>query len=113
MDREMVVNLIRNRVVECPKGKSRLWVVRCFEITVRSVDVVEVDEYEACEVGDEAPSDNGRNADPKSRAGMHHAGRSVIYLKEKRVVEEAVKKRRIQAAKIQPARKSPPVPVTV
>lgn len=100
MDRQMVVNLITNKVVECPKGKSRFWVTRCFEITVRSREVVEVDEYEACDVRDAVAVGNGCSADPKSHAGMHHTGRSVIYLKQKRVVEEAVKK-------------SPPVPVTV
>ncbi len=103
MDRQMVVNLIRNRMVECPKGKSRLWVTRCFEITVHSGEVVEVDEYEACEVcegGNGIKACNGPHADFRSLAGMFHVGRSVIYLREKRVVEEAVKK-------------SPPVSITV
>ncbi len=101
MDRQMVVNLIRNRTVECSKGTSRLWLVRRFEITARAGGVVAVDEYEACDVSDAAP------------AGMQHVGRSVVYLKENRVVEEAVKRERNRAPKIQPARKSPPACVTV
>lgn len=116
MDRQMMVNLIRNRVVENPKGKTRFWLVRCFEITVRPDRVVEVDEYEAyevCEGKNGIEACNGPRADFKSLAGMFHVGRSVISLSDGRVVEEAVKKGRIQAAKVPLVRKSPPAPVTV
>lgn len=101
MDRQMVVNLIKNRTVECPKGTSRLWLVRRFEITARAGGVVAVDEYEACDVAEDAP------------AGMQHVGRSVIYLKENRVVEEAVERELNQAAKARPARRPAPDAITV
>lgn len=116
MDRQMVVNLIRNRMVECPKGRTRVWVTRCFEITVRPGRMVEVDEYEACEVCEGksgVQACNGPRADFKSLDGVFHVGRSVISLNDGRVVEETVKKERGRPAKIQLARKSPPAPVTV
>ncbi len=101
MDRQTVVNLIRNEMVECPRGKSRLWAVRCFEITAQSEEaVVEVDEYEAyevCEDKDGARVGDGRNPCFGSLTRMCHVGRSVIYLEEKRVVEEPAGKGRLEA----------------
>lgn len=86
MDRQMVVNLIRNEVVECPRGKSRLWVVRCFEITARPDEpVVEVDEYEAYEVYEEDDEAHDACCRPSR---MFHVGRSVIHVEQKRVIEE-------------------------
>lgn len=108
MDRQMVVNLIRNEVVECPKGKSRLWAFRCFEITARPDEaVVEVDEYEAyevCEGEEEGRDGNGRCPGPGSPARMYHVGRSVILLEEKRVVEELAAKGWLEASALQVAR---------
>lgn len=118
MDRQMMVNLIRNRVVENPRGKTRFWLVRCFEITVRADRVVEVDEYEAyevCEGKNGIEACNGPRADYRSLAGMFHVGRSVIHLNDGRVVEEPSGRGLISvngdgtAAK----RKSRPAPVTV
>ncbi|MCM8811947.1 MAG: hypothetical protein NC910_02730 [Candidatus Omnitrophica bacterium] len=118
MDRQMMVNLIRNEVVENPKGKTRFWLVRCFEITVRPDRVVELDEYEAYEVcegknGIEACSDPC--ADLRSLAGMFHVGRSVIHLNDGRVIEEPSGRGLISANGSRPEVKqqSRPAPVTV
>lgn len=78
MDRKLVVHLIRNRLVECAQGKSRLWAVRCFEITAEAGLPVQVDEYEAFHEG--AKPEDG------TLAGMFHVGCSRIFA-DGRVVE--------------------------
>ncbi len=88
MDRKMVVDLIRNKMVQCPMGRQRIWLTRCFEITVRSDQVAEVDEYETYGNGNGAEVRNGKSGGAKNRAGMLHVGRSIVSLKDGRVIEE-------------------------
>lgn len=102
MDRQMVVNLIRNEVVECPQGKSKLWVVRCFEITAHpGKPAVTVDEYEVCEVCEDGDGERDGCCSP---ARMYHVGRSVIHLEDKRVVEEPVRRGWVEVGSIPVAR---------
>ena len=78
MDRKKLIELFRNGM-HYPLGKHRFWISRCFEIQVLPDSVVELDEFE------------GFSADGPLREGpgkMFHVGRSVIHLKENRVVEQ-------------------------
>lgn len=88
MDRQMLVELFRDGM-RYPAGRHELWVSRCFEITVRPNRVVQLDEYEgfATDTGD-APK-RGRRPRSKESGKMFHVGRSVLHLKEGRVVEES------------------------
>jgi len=87
MDRTKLIELFRNGM-QYPPGKHRFWISRCFEITVREDDVVELDEYEgfSSEGGQSAHDGTGRpGAKPK---GMFHVGRSVVRLSDGLVEEE-------------------------
>lgn len=76
MDRKKLIDLFRNGM-EYPQGKHQFWVARCFEITVRADRVVELDEYESF-------SHHGKPGSSE----MFHVGRSVLHLKEGKIVEE-------------------------
>lgn len=87
MDRKRLIELFR-KGMEYPPGRHRFWISRCFEITVRADDVVELDEYEgfASEQGEDAghraPAQAGNPGE------MFHVGRSVLRLKDGEIEEE-------------------------
>lgn len=87
MDRKKLVELFQEGM-EYPPGKHKLWISRCFEITVRPDQVVEFDEYE----GFASQSENGRSAHRRRRqerrGNMFHVGRSILQLGNGEVVEE-------------------------
>lgn len=81
MDRRRLVTLFQ-KGLQYPSGKHRFWISRCFEITVRSDEVVELDEYEGFS------SETGERKKKEPSSEMFHVGRSVLYLKDGTVVEE-------------------------
>lgn len=78
MNRDKLIELFK-RGMRYPSGTHWLWVWRCFQITVRSGGVVELDEYE------NFSTDGVLRV---SRAQMFHVGRSVLHLKNGQVFEE-------------------------
>ncbi len=87
MDRKSLIELFR-KGMQYPAGKRRFWIARCFEITVRPDSVVEMDEYEGFSSDhDGVPEGEAQPAGTGSR-GMFHVGRSVLHLKDGRVVDE-------------------------
>lgn len=87
MDRRLLVELFQDGM-QYPPGKHRFWVSRCFEITVRRGQVVELDEYEGFSADRHADRPIRRPAKNRRRQEMFHVGRSVLRLKEGRFVEE-------------------------
>ena len=88
MDRKILIQLLRDGM-QCPPGRHRFWVSRCFEITVRpDKRVVELDEYEsfATEDGSEPARRRSRASDCKE---MFHVGKSDLHLKDGQVLEES------------------------
>lgn len=89
MDRKRLIDLFR-KGMEYPPGRHRFWISRCFEITVRADDVVELDEYESF------ASEQARNPEEALCEGpqagnpgeMFHVGRSVLRLKDGEIEEE-------------------------
>ncbi|MCM8794737.1 MAG: hypothetical protein NC819_02900 [Candidatus Omnitrophica bacterium] len=77
MDRKLLIDLFQKGMKYAP-GRHRFWISRCFEIHVRSDRVVELDEYEGF--------DSDAASLPKKK--MFHVGRSVLNLKNGRVVEK-------------------------
>ena len=86
MNRKKLIRLFQEGM-SYPAGEHHLWVSRCFEITVRSDEVVVLNEYERFDArpGKTAPTKKVSNS--KDREGMFHVGRSIIH-KDGRVVEE-------------------------
>ena len=86
MDRNVLIKLLQQGM-RYPTGTHRIWVSRCFELTVRADQVVELDEYE----GYEEERATAAPQRPRGRATppppMCHVGRSVIHLKPPRVIE--------------------------
>lgn len=87
MDRKLLVELFQDGM-EYPPGKHRFWISRCFEITVRQNRVVELDEYEGFSADRKANRSIRRRAKNRRQEEMFHVGRSVLHLKDGRVVEE-------------------------
>lgn len=87
MDRKLVVKLLQNEV-KYPLGKHRVWICRCFEITVRSDQVVEVDEYESFTAEDGVSRKQSPQL-PRKTGDIYHVGRSTLHLKKKQVMEES------------------------
>lgn len=87
MDRKSLIELFRNGM-QYPTGKRRFWIARCFEITVRSDSVVEMDEYEGFSSDPEGISDGDSPSLSVGSNDMFHVGRSILHLKEGRVVDE-------------------------
>ena len=99
MDRKLLVDLLKDGM-RYPVGKHRVWISRCFEVTVRSDRVVELDEYEG--YTEETHADSNRLAGsnrqagskrrtgvkPKEPADLFHVGKSVIHPKQGTVIEE-------------------------
>ena len=91
MDRTLVLELLKNKVIQYPKGKHRIWVSRCFEINVRPRRLVEVDEYEGyVEEKDGSGPKHHRNGKGREKElkKMFHVGRSIVSLKEGTVTQE-------------------------
>ena len=88
MDRKLLIELFQDGM-EYPPGRHRFWISRCFEITVRPDKVVELDEYEGFSA-DRNASQATRRRRPRSRRReeMFHVGRSILHLKDGRVLEE-------------------------
>ena len=91
MDRKRLIDLFR-RGMQYPPGKRSFWVSRCFEIVVREDSVVEMDEYEgfSTEDGTDGESSGEVSSSKKgsSKSGMFHVGRSILDLKDGKVVEQ-------------------------
>lgn len=87
MDRKSLIELFRNGM-QYPAGKRRFWIARCFEITIRPDSVVEMDEYEGFSSDHEGISDGDCPSLSIGSKEMFHVGRSVLHLKEGRVVDE-------------------------
>ena len=89
MDRKVLIELLKEGM-EIPSGKHRLWISRCFEITVRPNRVVELNEYESfsSEKGD-GPLQKAPQEPARSDREMFHVGRSILHLEEGKVVEES------------------------
>ena len=90
MDRQVLIDLLQDGM-QYPPGKHRLWISRCFEITVHPGRVVELDEYEQF-----FAEQHAKQGAPSKRSGgkrpdreMFHVGKSIIHLKEGRVVERS------------------------
>lgn len=99
MDRKKLVELFQGGM-EYPPGKHKLWISRCFEITVRPDQVVEFDEYE----GFASQSENGRAAPRRRRSqerrgNMFHVGRSILRLGDGKVEEETGEGWRVRIGK--------------
>ena len=98
MDRKKLVELFQEGM-EYPPGKHKLWISRCFEITVKPDQVVEFDEYE----GFASQSENGRAAPRRRRqerrGNMFHVGRSILRLDDGEVVEETGEGWRVRLGK--------------
>ena len=90
MDRKMLVGLFQEGI-QYSLGRHRLWISRCFEINVRPNQVVELDEYESFSAEKAVGSDRSRwvRKAPKKKQEMFHVGRSILDLKDGRVVEES------------------------
>lgn len=88
MDRKMLIGLLRKGMKYSP-GKHRLWISRCFEITVRPNRMVELDEYEGFTAEENLVSDGyPRMEDKGDCKGMFHVGKSIIHLENGQVVEK-------------------------
>ena len=91
MDREKIIELFRTGM-HYPPGKRRFWLSRCFEITVREDSVVEIDEHEGFSTEDSPGEASLREGSPprrSSKTGMFHVGRSILDLKDGKVVEQS------------------------
>ncbi len=78
MDRKHLVELFR-KGMQYPPGRHRFWFSRCFEITVHPDEVVELDEYESFSAD--------KSAAQRTDLEMFHVGRSVLHLKEGKLIE--------------------------
>lgn len=80
MDRQQLVNLFQTGM-KYPPGRHRFWYSRCFEVTVHPGKIVELDEYE------NFTTENPRKTKKRQETGMFHVGRSVLHLKQGKVIE--------------------------
>lgn len=87
MDRKKLVQLFQEGM-EYPPGKHKLWISRCFEITVRPDQVVEFDEYEGFAAQSDGCRELRRRRGHERRRNMFHVGRSVLHLGDGQVSEE-------------------------
>ena len=86
MDRKMLIGLLRGGM-SYSAGKHRLWISRCFEITVRADKVVELDEYEGFSTEENLEKANAPAAGASDCKKMFHVGKSILHLKDGQVVE--------------------------
>ncbi len=87
MDRTVVVELLRNGTMKYSVGRHQLWVSRCFEITVHTNKLIEVDEFEAYDEKNGMKFRNGTVPDGKRHDRMYHVGRSILSLKDRQVID--------------------------
>ncbi len=87
MDRKKLVDLFQ-KGMQYPEGTHRFWISRCFEITVRPDEVVQLDEYESFCAEKNSTARAGRRSSPREGKEMFHVGRSVVNLKDGQVSEE-------------------------
>ena len=87
MDRKKLIELFR-KGMQYPPGRHRFWMSRCFEITVREDDTVELDEYEGFSSEGTQGARDGATALGAKPKGMFHVGRSVVRLSDGLVEEE-------------------------
>ena len=87
MERRNLISLFQ-KGMQYPPGRHRFWISRCFEITVRPDEVVELDEYEgfSSEKGSNSRKQKGRGNG--KRKEMFHVGKSILNLKDGQVVEQ-------------------------
>lgn len=89
MDRKLLIDLLQEGM-QVPPGKHRFWVSRCFEITVRpDKRVVELDEYESFSTEKDLKPKQGRSPETSRGREMFHIGKSILHLRDGRVVEES------------------------
>ena len=88
MNRNLLIELFRDGM-RYPTGKHQLKISKVFEITVRPDEVVELDEYEGISTDGDLRPHKRRPATEGSSREMFHVGRSVIHLKDGKVVEES------------------------
>ncbi len=89
MDRKVLIGLLQDGM-QYPPGKHRLWISRCFEITVRSDKVVELDEYEGFSAEKSLASPKRvRLAEGGKQSEMFHVGRSILDLRDGKVTEQS------------------------
>lgn len=86
MNRKLLIKLLQDGL-HYTQGRHRVWVSKCFEITVRPDRVVELDEYEGYTEESGIPASR-KTAQAQGAPSMYHVGRSVIHLKDGRVVDE-------------------------
>jgi hypothetical protein len=86
MNRKLLIQLLQDGL-HYTKGKHRVWVSKCFEITVRPDRIVELDEYEGY-TEESGVSASRKRPLAEEAPSMYHVGRSVIHLKDGRVVAE-------------------------
>ncbi len=87
MDRKLLIDLLQDGM-RYSQGKHRFWISRCFEITVHPEEVVELNEYEGFLTEKDSsvkPIRQDKKIEPKQ---MFHVGRSILDLKDGRLVEE-------------------------
>ena len=88
MDRKLLIELFQDGMKYSP-GKHRLWISKCFEITVLPDQVVELDEYEGfCAQENCSPKGEPQAAVEGRSKRMFHVGRSILHLKDGQVVEK-------------------------
>ncbi|MBI3318431.1 MAG: hypothetical protein HYZ90_04680 [Candidatus Omnitrophica bacterium] len=87
MDRKVLIGLFLEGM-RYPRGKHQLWVERCLELNVRPDEVVELDEYEDFSTQKKKTPPAARPRKGGAPREMFHVGRSVLHLKEGRVIEK-------------------------
>ena len=86
MDRKLLIDLLQDGM-KYSQGKHRFWISRCFEITVHPSEVIELDEYEEF-LAEDPQVKPIRQKKGKTPQEMFHVGRSILHLKEGRIVEQ-------------------------
>ena len=87
MDRKLLIGLLQEGMAYSA-GKHRLWISRCFEITVRPDRVVELDEYESFAAEENLHSKGSSENHPEACKKMFHVGTSILHLKDGQIVEK-------------------------
>ncbi len=88
MDRKVLIDLLQDGM-EYPPGKHRLWISRCFEITVRPDKIIELDEYEQFFAEQGSSGRKPAPAPRKKDREMFHVGKSVLDLRQGKITESS------------------------
>jgi len=86
MDKKKLIQLFQDGMAY-PPGKHHFWISRCFEITVRQNEGVELNEYESFAAQKRTSAPFRRVSDKEGQGQMFHVGRTLL-LKDGRVIEE-------------------------